>query len=101
MEYKGVAENPEKAMNDINAELKNIINEKIQAENKVYSYAEAVGEKIIPEDFKVSYVRVIGFDKCSCPCGGTHVNNSGEFESIVVSKVQKKGKNVRVMYKTS
>lgn len=29
VEYKGVAENPEKVMNEINAELKNILNEKI------------------------------------------------------------------------
>lgn len=55
-------------------------------------------QKIIPEDFKVSYVRVIDFGGSSCPCGGTHVTNSADFESIVVTKVQKKGKNVRVMY---
>jgi|JI9StandDraft_2_1071091.scaffolds.fasta_scaffold277476_2 hypothetical protein len=39
VEYKGVAENPEKAMNDINQELKNILNEKIEAMNKIFSYA--------------------------------------------------------------
>lgn len=30
-------------MNELNAELKNIVTEKIEAENRVYSYAEAVG----------------------------------------------------------
>lgn len=51
-------------MNDLNAELKSILDQKIEAENRVYSYAEAVGQKLIPEDFKVSFVRVIGFGGC-------------------------------------
>jgi Ser-tRNA(Ala) deacylase AlaX len=86
-------------MNDLNNELKNILEQKIEAENKVFSYNEAVAQKIIPEEFKVGYVRVIGFGDASFPCGGTHVSNTAEIGNIQVTKVQKKGKNVRVQYR--
>ncbi len=56
-------------------------------------------QKLIPETFKTSYVRVIEFGESFCPCGGTHVDNVGEIEQLQVLKVQKKGKNVRVYYK--
>lgn len=56
-------------------------------------------QKIIPETFKTGYVRVVEFAESSCPCGGTHIENAGELEQLQVTKVQKKGKNVRVHYK--
>lgn len=65
----------------------------------MHSWAEAVGLGIIPESFKVSYVRVLGFDTNIGPCGGTHISNTSEIESVLVTKIQKKGKNVRVFYK--
>lgn len=99
VEYKGVAENQEKVVQDLNNELQNIIGEKIEANSKLYSYPEAVALKVIPEEFKVAYVRVIGFSTNSCPCGGTHISNSAELDSLVVTKVQKKKQNVRVYYK--
>ena len=76
-----------------------VLEQKIEAVNRVHSWAEAVGLGIIPESFKVSYVRVVAFDTNSCPCGGTHIGNTGEIDSLLVTKVQKKGKNVRVFYK--
>ena len=77
MEYKGKAENPEKTMEELNNHLKNIIAEKIEAVNKLYSYNEAVNLKIIPEEFKVGFVRIIAFGDSSCPCGGTHISSTG------------------------
>lgn len=56
-------------------------------------------QKLIPETFKTSYVRVIEFAESFCPCGGTHIDNVAEIEQLAVVKVQKKGKNVRVHYK--
>lgn len=71
----------------------------MESVNKIYSWQEAVEQKIIPETFKTSYVRVIFFGESSCPCGGTHVENVAEIQELQVLKVQKKGKNVRVYYK--
>ena len=48
VEYKGVVDNAEKTVADVNAELKNILAQNIEAVNKVYSWAEAVAMKIIP-----------------------------------------------------
>jgi len=78
VEYKGVVDNAEKALADINGELRIILEQKIEAVNKVYSWADAVALKIIPETFKVTYVRVLGFDTNVGPCGGTHISNTGE-----------------------
>lgn len=63
-------------MIDINNELKTILSQKIEAVNKVYSWADAVAAKIIPETFKVTYVRVLAFDTNVGPCGGTHISNT-------------------------
>lgn len=57
--------------------------------------------KLIPETFKTSFVRIVRFDTSDCPCGGTHISNTGEIGELVVTKVQKKGKNVRVFYSVS
>ena len=48
MEYKGKAENPEKTIEELNNQLKNIIAEKLETVTKLYSYNEAVNLKIIP-----------------------------------------------------
>lgn len=43
------------------------------------------------------YVKLNGED-LGCPCGGTHVKQVGHLGKVVVTKIQKKGKNVRVFY---
>ena len=88
-------------MNEINAELQHILEQKIASDSQVYSWAEAVQKEIIPENFKVSYVRVISFADSSCPCGGTHIGNTADIKELVVTKVQKKSKNVRCYYKVA
>ena len=42
-------------------------------------------------------VKLIKEDE-GCPCGGTHVKHVKEIGGVKVSKVQNKGKNVRVSY---
>lgn len=71
----------------------------MESVNKLYSWQEAVQLSIIPETFKTAYVRVVHFGEASCPCGGTHVQNTADIAQLQVIKVQKKGKNVRVSYK--
>jgi Ser-tRNA(Ala) deacylase AlaX len=99
VEYKGVMESPEKAVGEINEQIGLILASKVGSVNRLYSWEEAVQQKVIPETFKTAYVRVVEFAESFCPCGGTHVENVGEIEQLAVLKVQKKGKNVRVHYK--
>jgi Ser-tRNA(Ala) deacylase AlaX len=37
-------------------------------------------------------------DDFGCPCGGTHVPHVKDIEEINITKITKKGKNVRVSY---
>jgi len=46
----------------------------------------------------VRYLTLTKEDK-GCPCGGTHVKNIKDIGKLEITKVQKKGKNVRVSYK--
>ena len=41
---------------------------------------------------------MVSFDTNSCPCGGTHIESIKEMEKLVITKVQKKGKTVKVSY---
>jgi Ser-tRNA(Ala) deacylase AlaX len=40
-------------------------------------------------------VNIMGVE---CPCGGTHVEKVAEVGKLLVTKVAKKGKNIRVSY---
>jgi Ser-tRNA(Ala) deacylase AlaX len=55
----------------------------------------------IPEYLKtveeIRYVELCEDDK-GCPCGGTHVEHVSEISTLNVTKIVKKGKNVRVCY---
>jgi alanyl-tRNA synthetase len=86
-------------MNDLNNEIKHIIEQNIPTGIKVYGWNEAVELKLIPETFKTSFVRVVTFDTSGCPCGGTHISSTSDMKELIVTKVQKKGKNVRVLYR--
>ena len=37
-------------------------------------------------------------DDAGCPCGGTHVEHVSDIQKLIVTKILKKGKNVRVSY---
>jgi len=37
-------------------------------------------------------------DDYGCPCGGTHVEHVSDIAEINITKMQKKGKNLRVSY---
>lgn len=37
-------------------------------------------------------------DDNGCPCGGTHVHHVSDIEELVITKIQKKGKAIRVAY---
>ena len=74
--------------------------------SKICEYSEgadALGGKApdyIPEgkDFRV--VKLMKGD-LGCPCGGTHVKHIKEIGALKITKVQNKGKNVRVSYEVS
>jgi len=70
--------------------------------SRVYEYEEAKKEikvpEYLPEGKPVRYLRLSKEDE-GCFCGGTHVRNVKEIGRMEVTKIQKKGKNVRVSYK--
>lgn len=37
-------------------------------------------------------------EDAGCPCGGTHVAHVSDIEEINITKIQKKGKAIRVAY---
>lgn len=107
VEYIGVVDNEkrEKLVEDLNTELKTIIDE-VKEEDamvaKVYSYEEAketLGSvpPFFKEGSKVRIVKLCKDDK-GCPCGGTHVKHIKDIKNIQVSKIQKKKKNTRICY---
>jgi len=72
---------------------------------KVCSYDEA-GKQLekaggmppyIPEGSDVRVLKLTE-DDAGCPCGGTHVGHVSDIEEITITKIQKKGKSIRVAY---
>ena len=51
----------------------------------------------IPEGASLRVLKLVN-DDAGCPCGGTHVQHVSDIQSITVTKIQKKGKNLRVSY---
>jgi Ser-tRNA(Ala) deacylase AlaX len=47
------------------------------------------------------YNRVVEVAGCSCPCGGTHVNNTSELVGVIVTKAKKKKDIVKISYEIS
>ena len=82
-----------------------MIHESSAADNsitKVYDYTTAKKEipslpGYLPEGSDVRWVKLSSTD-AGCPCGGTHVKNISDIKKIIVTKIQKKGKKVKVSY---
>ena len=72
---------------------------------KVCTYEEADAElaraggvpSYIPQGSSLRVLKLVDEDY-GCPCGGTHVPHVRDIAEINVTKIQKKGKNVRVSY---
>jgi len=72
---------------------------------KMCSYEEA-GEQLanaggvpsyIPEGTPLRVLKLTA-DDVGCPCGGTHVEHVQDIKEIQITKIQKKGKSIRVSY---
>ena len=70
----------------------------------IYTYEEAQAAIEMPDylaaGHPVRYVRQAANDKGS-PCGGTHVKHVSEVGAIHVTKIQKKGKSIRLSYEVA
>jgi Ser-tRNA(Ala) deacylase AlaX len=68
----------------------------------VYDYEAAKKEieipPYIPQGKRFRYLRLHKADK-GIPCGGTHVKHLQDIGRLVVTKLTKKGKNVRLSYR--
>ena len=72
---------------------------------KMCTYEEAGAElknaggvpSYIPQGKPLRVLKLVDDDN-GCPCGGTHVQHVKDIVEVNVSKIQKKGKNVRVSY---
>lgn len=69
---------------------------------KVYEYND-IGQvmkavpEYLPKEKPIRYVKLFGEDE-GCPCGGTHVKHLRDIGAMKVTKIAKKGKNIRVSY---
>ena len=72
---------------------------------KICTYEEAAKElagaggvpPYIPVGSDLRVLKLVDSDH-GCPCGGTHVQHVQDLVEINVTKIQKKGKNLRVSY---
>lgn len=100
VEYVGVCQDKEKTQKDLQKEIDELLANSF--ENKVdveyLTPQEALSKHLIDQTFKGDSVRMVGIMGVQCPCGGTHVEKVGEVGGLTVTKVAKKGKNLRVSY---
>jgi Ser-tRNA(Ala) deacylase AlaX len=103
VEYSGNIQDRDAAIVALNTECQKIIEE--AQENvlaNIISIEEAEKLFEVPQFLKnepsVRFVKLTNQDK-GCPCGGTHVKSVKEIGKIIVTKMQKKGKNLRVSYR--
>lgn len=105
VEYVGKIPNDEK-LKDLLTEKCNYFINNIEEKNisdvKIFSFEEAgkVMKEVpeyLPKNKPIRYVKL--FDKDDgCPCGGTHVKHVKDIGGMKITKIAKKGKNVRVSY---
>ena len=107
VEYFGNIENGDRdaAIRNLNERMAQIQGETAEETNvSIYTYEEAKREiempDYLPAGRDVRYVRLARSDKGS-PCGGTHVKHVREIGPIRVTKLQKKGKSLRVSYEVT
>jgi Ser-tRNA(Ala) deacylase AlaX len=103
VEYIGNIVEKEQAIVAINAECEKIIAEAEEmVESVIMNQEEARKAFEVPSylagESTIRYVRLTREDK-GCPCGGTHVRSVREIGKVVVTKMVKKGKNLRVSYR--
>lgn len=71
---------------------------------RVYEYEEAKGiievPDYLPAGRPIRFVKLSNEDR-GCPCGGTHVKHVREIGTVMITKLQKKGKAIRVSYEVS
>lgn len=69
--------------------------------SRIYNYDEARNEldlpSYLPEGKDVRWVKLLK-DDAGCPCGGTHLKHISEIGKMNITKVIKKGKNIRICY---
>lgn len=96
---------PEKLKNFLNEELNKMIaasGSADPAQTHVFKYEDAKKEianlpDYLPVGGDVRWVKLNASD-AGCPCGGTHIKNLSDLAKITVTKIQKKGKKVKVSY---
>jgi Ser-tRNA(Ala) deacylase AlaX len=69
--------------------------------SRIYKYDEARSElelpSYLPEGKDVRWVKLLKDDD-GCPCGGTHLKHISEIGKMNITKIIKKGKNIRICY---
>lgn len=107
VEYFGNIETAERdavmtRLNDMMAQIERDTAEPVDVHTYTYEEAKAAIEMpdYLPAGRPVRYVRLAPTDKGS-PCGGTHVKHVSEVGPIRITKIQKKGKSLRLSYEVS
>lgn len=89
-------------------EIQNLITEGIESKFVIISEEEAhalLPESEVSSSFPVpstsensKLIRVVTIAGSSCPCGGTHVQNTRELEGLQVTKIRKKKMTLKISY---
>ena len=104
VEYNGQVSN-----NDAKDQIEKTCNELIDkcdnnfhVQTGLYTYEEALKTfkevpNYIPRNKPTRFLRLVPSD-IGKPCGGTHVKHIKEIGKLIISKIAKKGKNIRISY---
>lgn len=103
VEYAGNVPDKDQALEKLNLECQSILFEPTEPVSvSVLSPEEASKTFQVPSYLAghptVRFVKLTPQDN-GCPCGGTHVKHIQEIGKLIVTKIQKKGKNLRISYK--
>ena len=89
-------------------EIQNLITEGMESKFVIISEEEAhtlLSESVISSSFPATspsenskLIRVVTIAGSSCPCGGTHVQNTIELDGLQVTKIRKKKKTLKISY---
>ena len=103
VEYIGNIPDKDAAIQNLNNECAKIISEVCDPVNVMNLNQEEAQKMFTVPSFlagesQIRFVKLTPEDK-GCPCGGTHVKHIQEIGRVLITKMQKKGKNLRVSYK--
>jgi Ser-tRNA(Ala) deacylase AlaX len=98
--------NNQKLFDSLTSEIQNLITDRIESQFAIIPEEEAHAlleaetstSPSAPPGESSKLVRVVTIAGSSCPCGGTHVQNTMELRGLQITKIKKKKKTLKISY---